>query len=110
MITEDLLKLHDDLEKLCTARPWSSVMTLLPGYNHMHLWSIKSGYEIPFRNVADARYLAFARNVCPEFVKEIKKLHSVTAMMSRMIVKLREEIAELEVKLESERKKNSPAK
>lgn len=74
MITEELLKLHDELEKKATSRPWTSQFRKRPGYGKLIFWSRRPGLEVVFDNENDIRYIAFLRNIVPELVQEVRRL------------------------------------
>lgn len=74
MVTEELLKLHDDLERLASPRPWSTHVRKRPGYGSAVFWERRPDREVIFDSLADLRYMAFLRNVGPELVKEIRRL------------------------------------
>ncbi len=76
MVTEEILKLHDELERKAQARPWSSEMKEIPGYGPLLFWTRKPGRRILWDDENDARYLAFVRNMAPEFVREIRELRA----------------------------------
>lgn len=79
MITEELLNLHDELEKKSTSRPWVSVFKKKPGYGNLLFWTLKPDIEIVMKNENDARYLAFIRNIAPELVREVRRLRDELA-------------------------------
>ena len=74
MVTDEILKLHDELEKKAQARPWSSQIKEIPGYGPLSFWERKPGRKILWDSDDDARYLAFVRNMAPELVREIREL------------------------------------
>lgn len=83
MITDELLKLHDELEKKTQSRPWSSEMRKIHGYGQLIFWERKAEKKVIWDNPDDARYLAFIRNMAPEFVKEIRKLRQRIAELEK---------------------------
>jgi hypothetical protein len=74
MITEELLKIHDELEKRATSRPWMSYSRKRPGYGNLLFWSRRPDNEVVFDNENDIKYLAFIRNITPELVEEVRRL------------------------------------
>jgi len=76
MVSDEILRLHDELEIKATSRPWSSHIRKRPGYGPLIFWSRRPELEVMFENAHDARYLSFVRNVAPEFVREIRELRA----------------------------------
>lgn len=74
MILEEMLKLHDILEKKASSRPWSTTMEQVPWYKQGFVWARRPERKVIWDNEDDMRYLAFCRNLMPEFVKEIRKM------------------------------------
>jgi len=74
MISEEILKIHDELESKTTSRPWATVIRKRAGYGPLVFWSRRPELECVFNNAHDARYLTFIRNISPEMVKEIRLL------------------------------------
>lgn len=96
MITEQLLFIHDELEKKVTARPWSSIIRTRPGYSNLVFWSRKPHLEVAWTMPSDAIYLAFIRNIAPELVQEVKDLRRTALELSAMVIELQNKINKLE--------------
>lgn len=79
MITDEILKLHDELEKKATPRPWASAVRKRPGYGRLIFWELRPYREVIFDCEDDAKYMAFARNIMPELVRELRELRAKLA-------------------------------
>lgn len=86
MILDEMLKLHDILERKASVRPWSTATEEVPWYKQGFLWKRRPERKVIWDSEDDMRYMAFCRNLMPEFVKELRKM--------------RDRIRELEEKLE----------
>lgn len=95
MITEQLLALHDELEKKATPRPWITSIKKKPGYAGA-FWSRTGFRESHWDSEPDAIYLTFIRNITPDLVEEVRKLRLLADQLSSMVIEQQIEIAELE--------------
>lgn len=96
MITEQLLLLHDELEKKVTSRPWSSNIRTRPGYGNLVFWSRKPHLEAVWQMPQDAIYLTFIRNIAPDMVAEIRGLRKTALELSSMVLELQTKLNKLE--------------
>jgi hypothetical protein len=83
MISDELLKIYDEMELKATPRPWSSFIRRRPGYGKLVFWERRPLMEVIFDCEQDARYLAFIRNIVPELVKEVRELRRELAQLRR---------------------------
>lgn len=96
MINEQMLLLHDELEKKVTARPWSSNIRTRPGYGNLVFWSRKPHLEAVWQMPNDAMYLTYIRNIAPDLVEEIRSLRKTAMDLSTMVIELQTKLNILE--------------
>lgn len=95
MISEQILKLHDELEAKATPRPWITLVKKMPGYKGV-FWSRTFFKDSQWNSEPDAIYLTFVRNIAPDLVDEVRKLRKMCDQLSSMVIEQQVEISKLE--------------